>query len=42
MLFQSEAHAGYDAARYSLWTGDVGTALYPADCIDGGGKLPLP
>ena len=28
--------------RYSLWTGDPGTALYLADCIDGGGRLPLP
>jgi hypothetical protein len=28
--------------RYSLWTGDVGTALYLADCIDGRGELPLP
>lgn len=28
--------------RYTLWTGDPGTALYLADCIDGHGKLPLP
>jgi hypothetical protein len=28
--------------RYSLWTGDLGTALYLADCIDGSGALPLP
>ena len=28
--------------RYTLWTGDLGTALYLADCIAGGGKLPLP
>jgi hypothetical protein len=28
--------------RYTLWTGDVGTALYLADCIDGDGDLPLP
>jgi hypothetical protein len=28
--------------RYSLWTGDVGTALYLADCVDGGGTLPIP
>jgi hypothetical protein len=28
--------------RYSLWTGDIGTALYLADCIDGAGQLPLP
>jgi hypothetical protein len=28
--------------RYTLWTGDLGTALYLADCIDGRGTLPLP
>jgi hypothetical protein len=28
--------------RYSVWTGDVGTALYLADCIDGRGEPPLP
>jgi hypothetical protein len=28
--------------RYTLWTGDLGTALYLADCTDGGGELPLP
>jgi hypothetical protein len=28
--------------RYTLWTGDLGTALYLADCADGGGALPLP
>lgn len=28
--------------RYSLWTGDPGTALYLADCLAGGGTLPLP
>jgi hypothetical protein len=28
--------------RYSLWTGDIGTAIFLADCIDGGGALPLP
>jgi hypothetical protein len=32
----------YGHGRYTLWTGDPGTALYLADCIDGGGKLPLP
>ena len=32
----------YGRGRYTLWTGDLGTALYLADCIDGGGKLPLP
>jgi hypothetical protein len=28
--------------RHTLWTGDIGTALCLADCIDGGGTLPLP
>jgi hypothetical protein len=28
--------------RYTLWTGDLGTALYLADCVDGEGAPPLP
>jgi hypothetical protein len=28
--------------HFSLWTGDAGAALYLADCLAGGGKLPLP
>jgi Lanthionine synthetase C-like protein len=28
--------------RHTLWTGDPGTALYLADCVAGGGRLPLP
>lgn len=28
--------------RYTLWTGDPGAALYLADCIDGGGQVPVP
>src|SRR6185295_15880790 len=27
--------------RYSLWTGDIGTALYAADCIDGTSRYPV-
>jgi Lanthionine synthetase C-like protein len=27
--------------RYSLWTGDVGVALYAADCIDGRAEYPF-
>jgi hypothetical protein len=27
--------------RYSLWTGDVGVALYAADCLDGVGRYPV-
>jgi hypothetical protein len=36
------ARADHGMGRYSLWTGDLGTALYLADCIDGAGRLPLP
>ena len=28
--------------RYTLWTGDPGTALFLADCLAGGGAVPLP
>jgi Lanthionine synthetase C-like protein len=34
--------AEYGRGRYSLWTGDLGVALYLADCVGGAGKLPLP
>ena len=27
--------------RYSLWTGDVGTALFAADCVDGRARYPI-
>jgi lantibiotic modifying enzyme len=37
---RSRSH--YGRGRYTLWTGDLGTALYLADCIDGGGEPPLP
>ena len=37
---QSRSDHGH--GRYTLWTGDLGTALYLADCIDGRGGLPLP
>jgi hypothetical protein len=37
-----QSRADHGQGRYTLWTGDVGTALYLADCIDGGGRLPLP
>jgi Lanthionine synthetase C-like protein len=36
------SRSNYGRGRYTLWTGDLGTALYLADCIDGGGELPLP
>lgn len=30
----------YGQRKYSLWTGDLGLAVYLRDCIDGNGKLP--
>lgn len=36
------ARAVYGRGRYTLWTGDPGTALYLADCLEGSGELPLP
>ena len=36
------ARAELGRGRYTLWSGDAGTALYLADCLDGGGTLPLP
>jgi Lanthionine synthetase C-like protein len=36
------SRSDYGRGRYTLWTGDLGTALYLADCTDGRGKLPLP
>jgi hypothetical protein len=37
-----QSRSDYGRGRYTLWTGDLGTALYLADCIDGKGELPLP
>jgi Lanthionine synthetase C-like protein len=34
--------AAYGRGRFTLWTGDLGTALYLADCLSGQGTLPLP
>ena len=36
------AREDHGRGRYSLWTGDPGTALYLADCLDGRGAPPLP
>jgi hypothetical protein len=36
------SRSDYGRGRYTLWTGDLGTALYLADCTIGGGTLPLP
>jgi hypothetical protein len=38
----AHARAELGRGRYTLWTGDPGTALYLADCLAGGGDLPLP
>jgi hypothetical protein len=35
-------HAEHGRYRYSLWSGDLGAALFLADCLRGGGGLPLP
>jgi len=37
-----QSRTEYGRGRYTLWTGDLGTALYLADCTDGRGQLPLP
>jgi hypothetical protein len=37
-----QSRTDYGRGRYTLWSGDLGTALYLADCIDGRGKPPLP
>lgn len=37
-----KSRAAQGRGRYTLWTGDLGTALYLADCIDGEGEPPLP
>jgi Lanthionine synthetase C-like protein len=33
--------AGRGRGRYSLWTGDVGVALFAADCLDARGRFPV-
>jgi hypothetical protein len=37
-----QSRSEHGRGRYTLWTGDLGTALYLADCIEGRGELPLP
>jgi Lanthionine synthetase C-like protein len=40
-IAQTEAHAlQYGQMRYSLWTGDLGFAIYLRDCIRGAGTFP--
>ncbi|HEX6787698.1 MAG TPA: LanC-like protein [Gaiellaceae bacterium] len=42
-LRQVERNRSRDGrGRHTLWTGDLGTALYLADCVDGEGRIPLP
>jgi hypothetical protein len=36
-----QARTEYGRGRYTLWTGDPGTALYLADCLDGAGAVPI-
>jgi lanthionine synthetase-like protein len=38
----ARARKEFGRGWYSLWTGDPGTALYLADCLAGGGTVPLP
>jgi len=38
----ARARSEVGRGRYTLWTGDPGTALYLADCLAGGGPVPLP
>ena len=38
----ARSRAEHGHGRFTLWTGDLGTALYLADCIEGVGYLPLP
>jgi hypothetical protein len=36
------ARRTYGRGRNTLWTGDLGTAVDLADCLEGGGAIPLP
>jgi hypothetical protein len=37
-IAQSDAQPG--GRRYSLWTGDLGLALYLVDCVEGRARFP--
>ena len=40
-IAQSERHASeYRQRRYSLWTGDLGVAVYLWDCLNGQANFP--
>jgi hypothetical protein len=36
-----QSRAAHGRGRYTLWTGDPGTALYLADCLDGTARVPI-
>jgi hypothetical protein len=36
------ARTAHGRGRFTLWSGDLGVALYLADCLAGGGSVPLP
>jgi hypothetical protein len=36
-----QAREQFGQSRYTLWTGDPGTALYLADCLAGAGTVPI-
>ncbi|HEX4680068.1 MAG TPA: LanC-like protein [Gaiellaceae bacterium] len=38
----ARAREEFGQGRYTLWTGDPGTAVYLADCLDGSLNVPLP
>lgn len=38
----ARARKVHGRGRFTLWTGDLGAALYLADCLAGSGALPLP
>ena len=40
-LAQAERLRDANGGRYSLWTGDVGTALFAAACLDVDARYPI-
>ena len=42
LIGQLERARAASGSRHTLWTGDLGPALYLTDCVDGSGGLPLP
>ncbi len=37
-----DTRSQHGRGRHTLWTGDLGAALFLADCVEGRGELPLP